>query len=445
MASVIPNWLPAAVTIAALAAVNLILLLAVTEHGAGLLSSLRRALRRVTGVPSLARLQWWHLAAIATVGMVVVLGYDFATAEFACVAPGTPTDIGGFLAQGRALWAGTNPFVVSSCGGTILEPDGLAAVLLNALGAPAGLVGIAVVWTVVALALIPVAWYVAGPDRPYVVLVLATSPLYFPLVSSQIDGASNALVPLAVLLTILLARRRDLLGTAVGGFLATQRFPTLFPVLGLSGSLRSRWGSAVAAIAVFGVFTGLSYHFWGMPFLRTVFLNELGRRSFSLNAWGVLLLEGWLPAGLGLAIGQAVVTLVLVVVVFFTVRSPFRAAMITLVGVALLDQFLSFNILIWILPVVLIGARPRWWLWGIGAVAALNYNFTLGVLAWTDGVAWPAELLDVVLTLLLLGLFIDLWRTPDPTPPDAPSAAGPTRIMTGPGVATHGAEPGAPG
>ena len=439
----VPNWLPAAVTISTLGFVNLIFLLAATERGAALRARLRRLLRRVTGAPTLEKIRWWHVAAIASVGMIYVMAYDFSTHQFACVAPGTPTDIGGFLAQGQALWAGTNPFVVSSCGGPILEPDGFAAVLLNAIGAPGGLVGIATVWSLVAIALIPAAWYVAGRDRAYVVLVLATSPLYFPLVSSQIDGASNALVPLAVLLSLFFARRRGWAGTSIGGFLATQRFPTLFPVLGLSGSLRSRWLSAVAAIAVFGVFTGICYALWGAPFVNTVFLDQLGRRSWSLNLWGIFLLQGGLPSGLGLEIGQALATLALVLVVFFTVRSPFRAAMITLVGVALLTQFLSFNILIWVLPVALAGARPRWWLWGIAAVAALNYNYTLGMLAWLDGIYWPSELLDVVLTILLLGLLVELWTMPDPLPPDAVAGGDSTRIISGTGVANGGPGPGA--
>jgi hypothetical protein len=431
----VPNWLPAAISLAVLGLINLILLLVATSQGAGLAVRARSLLRRVTGVPSLEKLTWWHVAVVAAIGMIGVMAYDFASNEFGCVAYGTPTDIGGFLAQGRALWAGTNPFVVTSCGGTIAEPDGLAAVLLNAIGAPGGLIGIATVWSLVAIALIPAAWYVAGRDRRYVLLVLATSPLYFPLVSSQIDGASNALVPLAVLLTIGIARQRDIVGTGLGGFLATQRFPTLFPVLGLSGSLRNRWLSALSAVAVFALFTGLSYHFWGASFLDTVFLNQIGRRSFSLNLWGVLLLQGGLPSGVALEVAQAVATLVLVVVVFFEVRSPFRAAMITLVGVALLDQFLSFNILIWILPVVLIGARARWWTWGIAAVAALNYNYALGVLAWQNGISWPSEILDVVLTVFLLGLFVDLWRMTDPTAPDAAVPTGPTRIISGAEVA----------
>jgi hypothetical protein len=438
VAPLVPNWLPAGVTLAALALVNLVLLFAATDRGTRLRERLRHLLHRITGVPGLAKVEWWHVAALAAVGMVIVLGYDFATNEFACVGPGVPTDIGGFLAQGRAFWSGTNPFVDTSCGGTINEPDGLAAVLLNALAVPGGLVGVAVVWSLVSIALIPLAWHVAGPDRRYVVLVLASSPLYFPLVSSQIDGASNALVPVAVLLTLLLARRQSATGTGIGGFLASQRFPTLFPVIGLSGALRSRWLAAGTAVAVFGAFTALSYHLWGSTFLDTVFLNQVGRRSFSLNLWGVLLLQGWLPSGSATSVAQGAATLVLVVVVFFTVRSPFRAAMITLVGVALLTQFLSFNILIWILPVVLVGVRPRWWLWGIAVVAALNYNFALGVLAWLDGVSWPAELLDIALTVLLLGLFIDLWRTPDPTPPDEATGSGATRIISPTEVAGPG-------
>jgi hypothetical protein len=432
------GWLPNALVSSLLGLVNLLLLLTATERGAKLRAKLARALRRVTGSPSLEKIRWWHVTAIAALGMAFVFAYDFAAGEFACVAAGSPTDIGGFLAQGQALWSGTNPFVVRSCGGTILEPDGLAAVLLNGLAAPAGLVGVAVVWGAVAIALIPAAWFVAGSDRRFVVLVLATSPLYFPLVSSQIDGASNALVPLAVLLTLLLARRREVPATGLGGFLATQRFPTLFPVLGMSGSFRSKWLSAAAAIGVFAAFTALSYHLWGTEFLNTVFLNQIGRRSFSLNLWGVFLLEGWLPSGPGLAIGQAVATLAVVLVVFFTVRSPFRAAMITLVAVALLDQFLSFNILVWILPVVLIGVRPRWWLWGIAAVGALNYNYALGNLAWLHAIYWPSELLDVAMTALLLGLLVDLGRMADPTPPDRPTEV-PTTIMSSPPVRTDAA------
>jgi hypothetical protein len=417
----------AAITISALAAVNLLLLVVVSERGAGVRARIQRTLAAITGRADIGWLRWWHLAGVVAVGLAVVLGYDFATGLFSCTSPGTPTDIGGFLAQGRALWNGSNPFVVTSCGGTIDEPDGLAAVLVNGIGALGGLPGVAAVWALVAIALVPLTWWVAGPERRYLTLVVATSPLYFPLVSLQIDGASNALVPLTVLLALYLASRRELLATTVAGFLATQRFPTLFPVLGLSGSLRRRWAAAFALVAVFAAGTGISYILWGSTFVNTVFLNQIGRRSFSLNIWGVLLLENGLPAGDGLAIGQAVATLALVVLVFFTVKSPLRAAAITLTGVALLTQFLSFNILVWLLPVALVGVRPRWWLWGIAVVASLDYNYAYVSLAWTQGILWPAELLDILLTGLLLGLFIDLWRSRHANVPPVRSA--PTRII----------------
>ncbi|MGI0130933.1 MAG: hypothetical protein ACREDE_04320 [Thermoplasmata archaeon] len=430
----------AAVTIALLAAGNLLLLSAATPAGAGL----RKALRRLTGGAGLERLQWWHVATVVAAGLAVVVGYDLAAGLYAC--PGHPTDIGGFLGQGRALWAGTNPFNVASCGGTIAEPDGLAAVVINALGSLGGLAGIAAVWGAISVALVPLTWWVAGPDRRYLTLVVATSPLYFPLVSAQIDGASNALVPVTVLLALYLASRGETLATGVAGLLATQRFPTLFPVLGLSGSFRRRFSAALALLAVFAAGTGLSYLLWGPEFLNTVLLDQLGRRSFSLNFWGILLLQNWLPAGNGLAIGQAAVTLVLVGVVFFTVRSPLRAAAITLAGVALLTQFLSFNILVWLLPVALVAARPRWWLWGIAVVGSLNYNYAFSVLASTQGILWPSELLDLVLTVLLLGLFVDLWRSPDhalpmATTPRAPSRGDPTRIISAPEVRASDVSP----
>jgi len=443
---VVPSWLPAVLTTSLLAHLNLLLLLSETDEGARLRASLRRLMRRLTGEPGLGRLRWWYLPLAATVGMVIVMSYDFATGLFSCVVPGSPTDIGGFLAQGQALWAGTNPFLVTSCGGTIHEPDGLASVLINAVGAPGGLVGIATVWSLVAIAVLPLVWVTAGPNRRFVTLVVATSPIYFPLVSSQIDGASNALVPVAVLLTLYLARRRELAATALGGFLASQRFPTLFPVLGLSGSLRRRWAAGLAAVGVFAAATGLSYVLWGSTFVNIVFVSQLGRRSFSLNFWGILLLQGWVPPGDALAIGQAVATVVLVAVVFFTVRSPLRAATITLVGVALLTQFLSFNILVWLLPVGLVGTRPRFWLWAIAVIGAFNYIYAWGMLAHLDGILWPAEVCDAVLTVLLLALFVDLWRAraPDSDSGPGPEASGPpapTRIMTAPEVAAVDGSP----
>jgi len=81
-----------------------------------------------------------------------------------------------------------------------------------------------------------------------------------------------------------------------------------------------------------------------------------------------------------------------------------------LVGFALLTPFLSFNILVWLLPVALVGARARWWLWSVAIVGSVNYDLALNVWYWDDGVGWPSMIFDVVLTALLLGMFVDLWR-----------------------------------
>jgi len=395
-----------------LAVVSLVLLLSQTNRGVGLRTAILRAVERVTGQPNLGWLRWWHIAAVVALVLGAVMGFDLATGLYGCPGPGAPSDIGGFLAQGQALWTGANPFTVPDCGTTILEPDGLAAVLLNGLGSLGGVAGVALVWGAISVALVPLTWWVAGPERRYLTLLVATSPLYVPLVATQIDGASNALVPLTVLLTLYLATRSEVRATLLAGLLATQRFPTLFPVLGLSGSFRRRFTAAAAAVGAFAVGTGIAYLVWGPEFLGPVFLDQVNRRSFSLNLWGVFLLNHSLPSGTGLTILQGALTLALIAVVFFTVRSPLRAAAITLTGVALLTQFLSFNILVWLLPVALVGVRPRWWWWGIGVVGSVNYDYALTV-AGTQGILWPAEVLDILLTVLLLGLLVDLWRTSD--------------------------------
>jgi hypothetical protein len=145
-----------------------------------------------------------------------------------------------------------------------------------------------------------------------------------------------------------------------------------------------------------------------------VILNQVGRRSFSLNFYGILLLANALPSSLAVEGAQAGLTVALVLAVFFLVRSPIGAAAIVLTGFALLTPFLSFNILIYLVPVALAGVRARWWLWSITLVGSLNYDLALNVWAWDDGVTWPSAVLDAVLTVLLLALFVDLWRQERP-------------------------------
>jgi hypothetical protein len=370
---------------------------------------------------------WRVLALIAAVVYVGVTTYDLEVGLYGCSHASGPSDALAYYASGHAFLTGGDPFVVSNCGGTVSIPYGMSVVLVNAIGSLAGLPGVVYLWGAVAIAILPLTVWVGGPDRRYVVLVVATSLLFLPLAASQIDGASNLLVPAAVLLTLGLARRGGPLAGAVGGALASGRFPSLFPTVGASGRFSRPFVSGFTAVAAFGAVTGATYLVYRRTFLDIVFTGELGRRSFSLNLYGVLLRQGWLPGGDVILAVQAALTVALVAFVFFRARTALGGAAITLTGVVLLSQFLSFNILAWILPVALLGARPRWWLWGIGALGTLDYTLGYSWAAVELGVWWPYEVMDVALTLLLIGLFVDLWRadraaSPTEAPPPSSGA-----------------------
>jgi hypothetical protein len=416
------NWVTWGV-FAALAALNLSVLFYPTANGAGrwLRRWVPRVLRRLSGRADLAWLDWQPVWVAALVAFAAVSAYGLLSGQYGCHPPGVSDPI-GVLNSGKAFWAGTNPFTVSDCGGQIQVPYGLAAVLLDALGSLGGLTGIYVVWGLVAFSVLPLTWMLGGGDRRQVLLFVATSALLVPLISSQIDGATNAIVPVTVLLSLYLAQRGELFGAALGGFLSTARFPNLFPVLGATGANRRyRYTAFVAAVGVFGAVTALSYAVWRGDFLDPVILNQVGRRSFSLNLYGVFLLSNALPSSLWIEGAEAGLTVALVLVVFFTVRSPIGAAAIVLTGFALLTPFLSFNILVYLVPVALAGARARWWLWSIAFVGSLNYDLAYNVWALDDGVTWPSALLDGLLTVLLLALFVELWRQERRTAVAAPS------------------------
>jgi hypothetical protein len=413
---------------AALSGLNLLVLLYATERGARFRPWVLRQLRRVSGRTDLNWLDWIPLLGAALIAFAAVSAYGILSGQYGCHPLGVSDPI-GVLNSGKAFWAGGNPFYVADCGGNLQIPYGLAAVLIDAIGSLGGLAGIYAIWGLVAFSILPLTWAVAGPDRRLVVVFVGTSVLLVPLVASQIDGATNAIVPVTVLLSLYLARRSESLAAVVGGFLSTARFPNLFPVLGATGSNRlRRYSSFALAAAVFGGATALSYRVWGSDFLGPVFLNQVGRRSFSLNFYGVLLFANALPSSFAVEVTQAILTLALVLVVFWKVRSPVAAATIVLTGFALLTPFLSFNILIWLLPVALIGVRARWWLWSIAFVGSLNYDLALNVWAWDDGVTWPSAVLDVVLTILLLALFVELWRgelRPTARPIPGPTGSAP--------------------
>lgn len=386
-------------------AAGLVVLWWPTRRGAapGWLDRRAHELRRYVG-------DWRILALVAAVVYVGVTTYDLEAGLYGCAQAAGPSDALAYYASGREFLAGGNPFAVTNCGGTVAIPYGMSVVLVNAIGSLGGLPGVVLIWGAVAVATIPLTAWVAGDDRRYVVLVVATSLLFLPLAVSQIDGASNLLVPVVVLLALGLARRGGVVAGAVGGLLASGRFPSLFPTVGASGRFSRSYVSGCVAIGAFAAVTGATYLAYGRAFLDTVFTGEIGRRSFSLNLYGVLIQQGWLPSGDLVAAIQALLTVALVAVVFVRARTAVGGAAITLTGVVLLSQFLSFNILAWILPVALLGTRPRWWLWGVGALGTLNYTVGYSWAAVDLGIWWPYEVMDVALTLLLLGLFVDAWR-----------------------------------
>jgi len=394
-----------------LTVVNLAVLVERTPYGDRIRPTIRRILRAVSRRPDLEWLDWRLLLAVGTVWFGGFTIYNLLSGQYGC-QPNVLSDPLGELNSGHAFWSGGDPFSnVPYCGGTLGVPYGLAAVLLDALGSLGGLAGILLVWGIVAMSLFPLLWIVGGSDRRYLTVYAATSILFVPLVTSQFGGATNAIVPVTLLVTLYLARRREVVAAALGGVLSTARFPSLFPVLAANGSSR-RWRveGFLAAAGAFGGATLLSYGVWGSGFWSSVFVGQIGRRSYSLNVYGILLFHNALPSSFAVEATQAAITLAVVVAVFLFVRSPVRAVAITIVAVALVTPFLSYNFLIWLLPCALAGARARWWLWGVATVGAVDFN--LGVITWANGqgIVGPAEGLDVVVTALLLGLFVDLWR-----------------------------------
>ena len=414
---------------AAVAAVSLGLLLLRGPDPGRLARAVRAAAARLHGPRTERWLTWPWLALVVALGYALVVGFDVATGLYGCAGVGTTSDPVALLHSGQAFWSGGDPFVVRDCGVSTQIPYGLAAVLVNAVGSFGGLAGIGAAWGAFVVAVVPLAWYASPPaDRRYVTLFVLFLPIYFPLAAGQIDGASNALVPVAVLLTIVLARRIGAASAVLGGFLATARFPALFPVVASRGPERGGLVGGLAAIGSFAAVTGLAYLRWKSSFYRVVFEGEVNRRSFSLNFYGVLLDHHALPTGTAIVAAQALLIVVVSAAAFFATRSAVRAAALALVGFALLTPFLSFSILIALVPVALVGGRARWWLWAAALVGTMNFDVALTWVAWQGGIYWPSDVLDLALSALLLGLLVELWRgrrDESLTPRGAPRPDGP--------------------
>ncbi len=371
----------------------------------------RRWATRLSGGGDLAWIDARLLTAIAAGGFALGAVANAALGAYACSAQG-PSDLTTLFTSGQEFLRGGNPFTITECGvaGNPV-PAGMASVLLDALGSLGGEVGILLVWGAVCVALIPLVWSLAGGSRVATTVWVLVSFLYLPVVAVQVDGASLAIVPLAVLLVLYLARRGWTRAASVGGFLATGRFPALFPILGATGRAGSRRAAAFAgALGVFAAVTLVTIAVYGSDFTGPVFFLQFARGDFSLNYWGILQGEGWLAPSTGVTVVQALLTIVLVGVTWAWARSSVGAAAIVLTGAVLLSQYLSFTALVFLLPVVLVGSRARWWLWAIGLVAITNYLLAIQSFASVGGSVLPSYILDVVLTGLLVGLLTDLVR-----------------------------------
>ena len=325
------------------------------------------------------------------------------------------------LASGQAALHGQNPFMIAFCSRPSPDPIpyGLPAVGLNALAALSGSVaGIWVVWQLLALAIVPLVWKVAGVDRRYVAVLAATSVLYLPNIMTNI-GVDNAIVPVSVLvmLSALEARRSWRRGwnrgvQGIAAILSVARFPALFPLLGSSAaSGPGRWRQFTAVLGVFLGVVLVSYGLWGWDAISVVYLGEFSRNSGNtLNLLAVLVRQGWLLPSLASAAVQGGVLLALVVWVYYRAYSPRAACAIPLIGVMSLSQYLNFHFLVWLLPLVLLGSAVNAGLFAYAVVAAVDQVVTQQYLGMGLGIWWPYEALGVVLSVLLLYLLVRILR-----------------------------------
>jgi hypothetical protein len=393
--------------------------------------AVRTAAERLTGRSDLSWIDAPLLTAVAACSFAAAAIATWVVGGYGCT-PSGPSDLTTLVTSGHAFLHGGDPFTITACGiSTNPVPAGLASVLLDALGSLAGPAGVLVVWGTVSAAVIPLLWSIGGADRAVATVFVLSSFLYLPIVAVQIDGASLALVPVAVLFVLFLARRGWPTAAAVGGLLSTGRFPAVFPILGASGRAGPRrLAAAAAAVGVFGTVSAATFLAYGSRFTGPVFWMQFGRSNFALNYWGLLQAEHWLGPSTAVTVVQASLTVVLVAVVWARARSPLGAVALVLTGTILLAQFLSFTELVFLVPVALVGVRARWWLWAIGVVASTNYLLALRSLSWLGGPWRFSYALDLLLTALVVGLFVDLLRAElgvaRPEAPTPTTVAGPT-------------------
>jgi len=413
--------------------------LAVLAYDSPAFPSWRAWVRKVAGRRSSGDLDWLNrtlLTVLAATAFALAAATTWLLGGYSC-GPHGPSDLATLIASGHAFLTGGDPFTITACGlsGNPV-PAGAASVLLDAVGSLGGRPGILLVWGAVSVSLVPLLWSVGGADRATATTFVLVSLLYLPIVAAQVDGASLALVPLAVLLVLWLSRQGWTRAAALGGFLATGRFPAIFPVAAVTGRAGARrlW-ALLAAVGMFAAVTAITVAAYGNRFLDPVFFLQFGRSHFALNYWGILEGEGWLAPSRVVTVVQALITVAAVGACWVRARSELGAASIVLVVTVLLAQFLSFTELVFLVPVALTGRRSRWWLWAIGVVGSANYLLALRALADLGGAWWLSYGLDILLSGLLVGLLADLVRgqlswagaPPSPSTSVQPVAAGAQR------------------
>ncbi len=366
--------------------------------------------RWATGRPDWSWLRLWHIM----VPLALVTGGNIA---WNVSSAHCSDDSFAILASGQAALGGHDPFSVTFCShatSTVI-PYGLAAVSLNTLGALSGtILGIWLVWQLLALAVVPLVWGIAGESRRYVSVLAATSVLYLPNIATNL-GVENLVVAVSVLLMLYAlgaARRGGTLLKGVAAFLSTARFPALFPLLGSSASLGRRRGYQV--VLVLGVFLGsaaLGWALWGWDAVQVVYLGQFARaNSESLNLFALLIHEGWFQPSLTLAVVQGAGLLAFVLFVNVRGYSPAASCAVPLVGVMIFSQYLNYHFVAWLIPLVLLGATVNWWLFAFATLAAVNESFFYWYLALVRGWWWPYELSGILLLAISIGLLVVIVR-----------------------------------
>jgi hypothetical protein len=393
---------------------SFVLTVLVLAYGTARFSSVKAAVdrfqQRVTGRPDWKWLRLWHV-------MVPVLAVTVANIVWNVSQAHCSDDSFAILGSGQAALHGLDPFRVAFCGhGYVTNvPYGLAEVSLNALGATSGsILGIWVVWQVVALAVVPLVWLVAGDSRRYLSVLTAVSVLYLPNIATNL-GVENNVVAVSVLLmlyALALPKGRGTVLQGVAAFLATARFPALFPLLGSSASLgRRRWTRIVLVMGVFLGAAALAGALWGWDAIQVVYLGQFARaNSESLNLFALLIHQGWFVPSLGAAAVQGGGLVLLVLFVHVRRYSPRVACAVPLLGVMVLSQYLNYHFLAWLTPLVLLGTETNWWLLAYATLAAVNENVLYWYLALDLGVWWPYELAGIALVAILLVLLVSIIR-----------------------------------